>query len=82
MVIGRTPLSSSSLAISTGFLTLSGTSIRIGAPRLICKARTPIILARSNLVSFGGPIKVVVDIGLNPHQRVLAFKRKEATVKA
>ena len=41
-----------------GSLTDGGSSTRIGAPRETWRALAPIILARSNLVSFGGPIRI------------------------
>ncbi len=56
MVIGKTPASSSSRAMSIGLVTFFGGVIRRGAPNAICKARAPITLARSNLVNLGGPI--------------------------
>ncbi|MCX8175610.1 MAG: hypothetical protein N3E48_00035 [Candidatus Bathyarchaeota archaeon] len=37
-----------------------GGVINTGAPRAICNARAPIILARSNLVSLGGPIRSLI----------------------
>jgi len=69
MVMGRSPLSSSSLAMSIGRLTFSGISMRTGAPRLIWRALAPIILALSNRVSLGGPVIDFSElISLNPRE--------------
>gem|GEM_PF-2270440 len=78
MVMGKTFLSSSSLAMSMGLVTPSGTSIRTGAPRLIWRARAPITLAFSNLVSLGGPIIDILDsIVFNP-QITLQFSTQRS----
>jgi hypothetical protein len=41
-------------------------SVRIGAPMAICRALAPTILAFSNLVIRGGPIKMLVRILYSP----------------
>jgi len=72
MVIGRKPFSSSSFAMSMGWLTFSGVSIRMGAPKLIWRALAPMILALSNRVSIGGPVIDFSElISLNPHPKIL-----------
>ncbi len=58
MVMGRTPSSSSLRAISMGSDTSSGSSVSTGAPMDIWSALAPTILALSNLVGFGGPIRI------------------------
>ena len=63
--MGKIPISSSSIAISIGLVTFLGGSIRTGAPREIWRALAPIILARSNLVNLGGPIRSLI-IGPQP----------------
>ena len=60
-VIGRASPSSSARAMSMGSITESGRSTRIGAPRDTWSDLAPMILALSNLVSFGGPIRISSD---------------------
>ena len=60
MLIGRTPAWSSSSPNSIGDLISVGTSSSNGAPIDIWRALAPTILARSNRVSFLGPIRATV----------------------
>lgn len=56
MVIGRTPSSSSIVAILIGSTLFSGMGIRTGAPIAICRALAPTILDFSYLVNLGSHI--------------------------
>ena len=57
MEIGKTFEFSSATAIEIVSLNLIDESIKVGAPRESCNDLAPIILARSNRVNVGGPIK-------------------------
>jgi hypothetical protein len=57
MEIGKTFEFSSATAMEIVLLYLFDESIKIGAPRESCNDLAPIILARSNRVYVGGPIK-------------------------
>jgi hypothetical protein len=58
MVIGRAPSSSSLIAMSMESDTSGDSTVSIGAPMDIWSALAPTILALSNLVSFGGPMRI------------------------
>jgi len=78
MVMGRMPASSSMFARSMGFVRFLGALRRRGAPKAIWRARAPVILALSNLVSFGGPMSSwfsVVTSGLHQAELVLDDSR-------
>ncbi len=57
MEIGRTFKLSSATAIEIVSLNFFEESTNVGAPRDNCNDLAPIILARSNRVNVGGPIK-------------------------
>lgn len=57
IVIGKIPASSSFNAMSIGLESSSDASTSIGAPMDIWRALAPTILALSNRVSLGGPMR-------------------------
>ena len=59
IVIGKIPLSSSLSAMSIGLVSVSITSMSMGAPIDICRDLAPTILAFSNRVIFGGPTEIL-----------------------
>ena len=59
IVIGRIPVSSSLRAMSIGLVSVSMTSISMGAPIEICSDLAPTILAFSKRVIFGGPTVIL-----------------------
>jgi hypothetical protein len=60
MVTGKIFFSSSNSAMSIGLVTFLGGVMSGEAPKAICRALAPIILALSNLVSLGGPIIIAL----------------------
>ena len=57
MVMGRTPLLSSIMAIKIGSGGASSGGMRMGAPMAICSVLVSITLAYSYFVSVGGPMQ-------------------------
>ena len=63
MDIGNAFFSTSAIASKIEVLVPSGGAISGGAPRDSCKARDPVILARSKRVSHGSPINTLLPCG-------------------